>query len=166
MKFQPEILLLIVLIFFFLSGCAEKLIKNDGVLKTGFFKKESNTKDTTKNLEPNNIIGSDGQIYQQVPEGVSTRTIDERLQTASNGIGWDSTALLPKEESGFDNMSPIEFAKGENFLEPQAMIGSVVDSNRNANLQLRKDPYIPARTVSPFLQSTISPDVTRRTLGI
>ena len=164
MKFHPELILLIVLLFFFLSGCAEKLVKNNGSLNTGIFKKESKPNDT-KN-ESNTITGPDGELYQEVPEGISTRTIEERLDSTKNGIGWDSTALLPNDKSGFDTMSPIEFAKGENFLEPQAMIGSVVDSNRNANMQLRKDPYIPARTVSPFLQSTIGPDETRKTIGL
>lgn len=160
MKFHPEMILLIVLLFFFLSGCAERLIKNDGNLNLNIFKSKKDTK--KKENESQILSGPNGELYQEVPKGVSTRTIEDRMDSTKNGIGWDSTALLPKDESGFDTMSPIEFAKGENFLEPQKLMGSIVDSNRNANLQLRRDPYIPAKTVSPFLQSTMGPDENRK----
>jgi len=57
---------------------------------------------------------------------------------------------------------------GKNFLSAGALIGvnTVGQSNRNANWDIRAAPPNPQVVVSPWLQSTISPDLERRPLDI
>jgi hypothetical protein len=56
--------------------------------------------------------------------------------------------------------------QGKNFLSAGALIGinTVGQSLRNANLQIRAEPPNPQVQVSPWLQSTIEPDLSRRPL--
>jgi hypothetical protein len=56
----------------------------------------------------------------------------------------------------------------QNFLSSGYHVGinTVGSSLRNANMQLRSDPPCPQVTVSPWLQSTISPDLSRLPLEI
>lgn len=56
--------------------------------------------------------------------------------------------------------------QGKNFLSAGALVGvnTVGQSLRNANHQLRPDPPNPQMQVSPWLQSTIEPDLSRRPL--
>jgi hypothetical protein len=58
--------------------------------------------------------------------------------------------------------------KGKNFLSAGALIGvnTVGQSLRNANYQLRSEPPNPPVPVSVFQNSTIEPDVNRRSLEI
>lgn len=57
---------------------------------------------------------------------------------------------------------------GKNFLNAGALIGvnTVGQSNRNANWDIRAAPPNPQVEVSPWLQSTIGPDLGRRPLDI
>lgn len=54
--------------------------------------------------------------------------------------------------------------QGQNFLEADRFIGinAVGQTLRNANLQLRSEPPNPQVVVSPWLNTTIAPDVSRR----
>ena len=56
----------------------------------------------------------------------------------------------------------------KNYLNAGFHIGisTVGSSLRNANLQLRSEPPNPTKQISPFLQSTIAPDLNRRPLEI
>ena len=56
--------------------------------------------------------------------------------------------------------------QGKNFLSAGALIGinTIGQSLRNANLQLRAEPPCPQMKVSPWMQSTIEPDLGRRPL--
>jgi hypothetical protein len=56
--------------------------------------------------------------------------------------------------------------QGKNFLSAGALIGvnTIGQSLRNANLQLRAEPANPQAQVSPWLQSTIEPDLSRRSI--
>jgi hypothetical protein len=58
--------------------------------------------------------------------------------------------------------------KGKNFLSAGALIGvnTVGQSLRNANYQLRSEPPNPQVPVSVFNQTTIEPDINRRTMEI
>jgi len=55
---------------------------------------------------------------------------------------------------------------GKNFLSAGALIGinTIGQSLRNANLQLRAEPPCPQVSVSPWLNSTIEPDLIRKPL--
>ena len=60
-----------------------------------------------------------------------------------------------------DLTSKIKKLQSKNFLVGVDTQGS---SLRNANLQLRADPPNPQKHVSPWLNSTIEPDLTRKSL--
>lgn len=79
--------------------------------------------------------------------------------------------LLPKDpNSVWAQQNPMGTGslKGKNFLSAGALIGvnTVGQSMRNANYQLRSEPPNPQVPVSVFNQTTIEPDVNRRTLEI
>lgn len=79
--------------------------------------------------------------------------------------------LLPRDpNSVWAQQNPMGNGslKGKNFLSAGALIGinTVGQSLRNANWQIRSEPPNPQVPVSVFYQSTIEPDVNRRTLEI
>ena len=79
--------------------------------------------------------------------------------------------LLPRDpNSVWAQQNPMGTGslKGKNFLSAGALIGinTVGQSLRNANWQLRSEPPNPQVPVSVFYQTTIEPDVNRRTLEI
>ena len=79
--------------------------------------------------------------------------------------------LLPKDPNSIwaqQNPMGTGSLKGKNFLSAGALIGinTVGQSLRNANYQLRSEPPNPQVPVSVFYQTTIDPDVNRRTLEI
>ena len=79
--------------------------------------------------------------------------------------------LLPKDPNSIwaqQNPMGTGSLKGKNFLSAGALIGvnTVGQSMRNANYQLRSEPPNPQVPVSVFNQTTIEPDVNRRTLEI
>ena len=83
-----------------------------------------------------------------------------------------SDTVLPKSKEAveFEAQFPLGTGElsGKNFLAAGHNIGinTVSSSLRNANLQVRSDPYIEPRTVGPFLNSTITPDMNRKTFEI
>lgn len=80
--------------------------------------------------------------------------------------------LLPKGTLGADwaATNPVGMGdlKGQNFLQPGYHFGinTVGQTLRNANYDVRSDPPNPRTPVSPFLNSTIEPDLYRRQLEI
>lgn len=79
--------------------------------------------------------------------------------------------LLPKDSVSEWNASQpggIGNLCDKNFLVAGSLIGvdSVGQTLRNPNLQLRSEPIIVQQIVSPWLQSTIAPDLVRRPLEI
>jgi len=84
----------------------------------------------------------------------------------------DATELLPKsDDSKWVDSLPVQQnseLSGKQFLTAGHNIGinTVGQTLRNANLQLRSEPSNPQMKVSPWLQSTIDPDVQRRPLEI
>jgi hypothetical protein len=80
--------------------------------------------------------------------------------------------LLPKGGLGasWNATNPVGLGdlKGGNFLSSgyHAGINTVGTTLRNANLDVRSDPPNPRKPISPFLNSTIEPDLYRRALEI
>lgn len=79
--------------------------------------------------------------------------------------------LLPKDDSTLwaqVNPSGEGSLKDRNFLQSGYHIGinTVGQTLRNANMQLRSDPPNPQVKVSPWLQTTIEPDLGRKPLEI
>jgi len=90
------------------------------------------------------------------------------------GVGGDQLSaqdLLPQDKSStWASVNPEGQGtlEGKNFLQAGYHIGinTVGQTLRNANLQLRSEPPCPQVQVSPWLQSTIEPDVSRRPMEI
>ncbi len=90
------------------------------------------------------------------------------------GMGGDQLSaqdLLPQDKSStWASVNPEGQGtlEGKNFLQAGYHIGinTVGQTLRNANLQLRSEPPCPQVQVSPWLQSTIEPDVSRRPMEI
>ena len=83
---------------------------------------------------------------------------------------WVSSNLLPKNDNvvstdGFEFAPKVDM-QNMNFLNSQSVIGvdTQTSSLRNSNVQLRSEPPNPKTEVSPWLNSTIEPDLTRRPL--
>lgn len=80
--------------------------------------------------------------------------------------------LLPKDAANSEwaqvNPAGQGDVKNQNFLTAGHHIGinSVGSTLRNANMQLRSEPANPQMKVSPWLQTTIEPDLNRRPLEI
>lgn len=80
--------------------------------------------------------------------------------------------LLPKDavDSKWAQVNPAGQGdvKDQNFLSAGYHVGinTVGSSLRNANLQLRSEPIIPQAVISPFLNTTISPDLNRKAFEI
>ena len=81
--------------------------------------------------------------------------------------------LLPKlgnsrEEQQFAQLHPVGQGdvQGVNFLDASSLIGQSTSLKRNANHQLRSDPPIEMKNVSPWMMSTITPDTASRGLEI
>jgi len=80
--------------------------------------------------------------------------------------------LLPQSKSqqikDFNNANPTGegILKGVNYLDAGFHVGvnTVGQSLRNANLQLRSEPANPKVNVSPWMNSTINPDLERKPL--
>lgn len=83
-----------------------------------------------------------------------------------------SSDLLPKDatDSTWSQLNPSTGANIQDryLLDAAHHIGinSQSGSLRNANLQLRSDPMIETKPVSPWLNSTIPPDINKRPLDI
>ena len=83
----------------------------------------------------------------------------------------DPSELLPKDkDSAWAKNVPAGQGElsSQNFLNAGHHLGvnTVGQSLRNANRQLRSEPSNPQVKVSPWLQSTIEPDINRRGLDI
>ena len=82
----------------------------------------------------------------------------------------DPKELLPKQgQNKFSALQPnTNDLQGVNLLQAGYHIGvdTVGQSLRNANLQLRSEPANPQTAVSPWMNSTMEPDLERKPLEI
>ena len=97
------------------------------------------------------------------PLDQSSAKVDSSTASPSPSIGV-AADLLPHED--FSTYAP-QALQGQNFLSPQALIGTdtVSSSLKNANWDLRNTIPIPKKSVGPWQNSTIDPDVLRRPLN-
>jgi cytoskeletal protein RodZ len=96
---------------------------------------------------------------------------EERNTTSFPKDQLTAAELLPQDNSSLwaqVNPSGEGSLKDRNFLQSGYHIGinTVGQTLRNANLQLRSEPPCPQVQVSPFLQSTINPDLGRKPFEI
>jgi hypothetical protein len=119
---------------------------------------------------PNNFTGNDFAVAPSMESfSMCAQNMTNFPAGAVNGI---SASLLPNPNQGSQAESFQNTFNFTNALANQALlsasgrIGSDMSSGslRNANLDLRSAPPNPIRVVSPWMNSTIYPDLLRRPL--
>ena len=110
------------------------------------------------------------EVYSNVPAGSMTSTYG-LTPTAKPGAMYDPSELLPKDlNSQWAQLNPAGNAdfKNVNLLKAGYLIGidTIGSTLRNANLQERSEPPNPTTSVSPWLNTTIEPDLMRLPLEI
>ena len=120
-----------------------------------------NTENTGR-LDGEKVDSSMNTQQTRIMDGLNNNTCYPKAQLSAQ-------ELLPKDKaSDWANVNPGGAGSlcDKNFLQAGAMVGidTVGQTLRNANLQLRSEPQNPLVTVSPWLQSTIGPDLLRRPL--
>jgi hypothetical protein len=110
------------------------------------------------------------EVYANVPSGTQTTTYGLSPVPRANKQ-YDPAELLPKDiNSQWAQLNPSGSAdfKNVNLLKAGSLIGidTIGSTLRNANLQERSEPPNPTTSVSPWLNTTIEPDLMRLPLEI
>ena len=110
------------------------------------------------------------EVYSNVPNGSTTSTYGLAPMPRANQ-NYDPSELLPKDvNSQWAQLNPAGSAdfKNVNLLKAGSLIGidTIGSTLRNANLQERSEPPNPTTSVSPWLNTTIEPDLMRLPLEI
>jgi len=97
--------------------------------------------------------------------------VQNREIPQTNSANFNPSSLLPVDtNSDFGVSNPVGQGAGANLNMLSAGfhhgIDTVGNTLRNANLQIRSEPANPQVSVSPWLQSTIQPDLLRRHFDI
>jgi hypothetical protein len=113
---------------------------------------------------------SQNEVYANVPNGSTTSTYGLAPVPRANAA-YDPSELLPKDlNSQWAQLNPAGSAdfKNVNLLKAGYLIGidTVGSTLRNANLQERSEPPNPTSSVSPWMNTTIEPDLMRLPLEI
>ena len=132
---------------------------------------EMNKMQTSQNYPP--------ELKQDFGQGMQTQLSQSESENVKE---LRSASCFPKEMLSPEELKPQDEAtqwaqvnpsgsgslKGRNFLQAGHNIGinTVGQTLRNANLQLRSEPANPQLKVSPWLQTTIDPDVNRKPFEI
>jgi hypothetical protein len=110
------------------------------------------------------------EVYSNVPAGSTTSSYGLAPMPRANAQ-YDPSELLPKDiNSQWAQLNPAGSAdfKNVNLLKAGSLIGidTIGSTLRNANLQERSEPPNPTTSVSPWLNTTIEPDLMRLPLEI
>ena len=110
------------------------------------------------------------EVFAKVPAGSMTSTYGLTPTPPQRG-NYDPSELLPKDvNSQWAQLNPAGSAdfKNVNLLKAGYLIGidTIGSTLRNANLQERSEPPNPTTSVSPWLNTTIEPDLMRVPLEI
>jgi len=127
---------------------------------------------------------SDEEMLEEMESFQNNQNVNnmDHLSADSKMQGERSQSNFPKEQLGADDLLPKDDSslwaqvnpagegslKDRNFLQSGYHIGinTVGQTLRNANQQLRSEPPNPQVKVSPWLQTTIEPDLGRKPLEI
>jgi hypothetical protein len=117
----------------------------------------------------NQTVGGN-EVFANVPQGTTTSTYG-LAPVPRGGAQYDPSELLPKDvNSQWAQLNPAGSAdfKNVNLLKAGSLIGidTIGSTLRNANLQERSEPPNPTTSVSPWLNTTIEPDLMRLPLEI
>lgn len=153
----------IVLVYFLMNYSTEKNLIKDTM---GNHNSNSNVINHGM-VTPNDPLGKNDQ-YAGVNENDSQ---SQGLQQSCNSGVADPSELLPKDQNNeWARLNP----NGENDLKNINLlkagfhhgIDTVGTTLRNANLQIRSEPPNPVDKVSPWMNSTIEPDLMRTPLEL
>lgn len=138
---------------------------------------EVDSEDEEEEVNASEGEGDENVTFRNVPENQT-----EPQQNNNEESGRLPTECYPKDTLTPQDLLPqdsnstwaqtVPAGQGslgdQNFLNAGFHVGinTVGQSLRNANLQLRSEPANPQMKVSPWLQSTIDPDVNRKALEI
>jgi hypothetical protein len=121
------------------------------------------------------VDASESIQFVEQPQGLDTQSTGSQMnQLPSECYPKDvlsSVDLLPRDANSLwaqVNPSGQGSLADQNFLTAGFHIGinTVGQTLRNANRQLRSEPLNPQVKVSPWMQTTIEPDINRRPLEI
>ncbi len=180
--------IILIIIYFYSS---RRCVKNTGSLSPENSEKMRNKdEDEQENMENQKVVNNQQlqqqQQQEQQPQGVtSQQPVQNELnvrQGQTNQAVNKPAGCFPKEQLNPEELLPQDNAnvwaqanpsgegslKDRNFLQAGHHIGvnTVGQTLRNANMQLRSEPPNPQVKVSPWLQTTIEPDVNRKPLEI
>lgn len=160
-------------------------IYNNYMKKEGFESSDDQTddnepeKEVVENMEnqdndEQDMMGEQQRMMQNQPEMMSNPVERDMRNAQMMGTAGDQLTaqdLLPQDKSStWAQVNPEGQGSlaNQNFLQAGYHIGinTVGQNLRNANLQLRSEPPAPQVQVSPWMQSTIEPDVSRRPMEI
>ena len=162
----------VVLAFAIMQYSGRKTIFNDGF--DGSSKSPSNGPTSVASSAAPFIGGAEpvgqNEVFSNVPAGSQTSTYGLAPVARANG-NYDPSELLPKDtNSQWSQLNPAGSAdfKNVNLLKAGHLIGidTVGSTLRNANLQERSEPPNPTSAVSPWMNTTIEPDLMRLPLEI
>ena len=117
---------------------------------------------TPPNLSKNTLGSPVGQVGGDA--------IETRPQCGQSSQQFIATNMLPKEDPkmrDWGEFAPKGALQGQDMLlEPEQCIGQDTVSNhlRNASYDLRAEPPNPLKSVSPWINTTMGPDLMRRPL--
>jgi hypothetical protein len=106
------------------------------------------------------------------PSTMQQSTLPSNLSPVKNSSVENPIDLLPKDNnSQWTALNPVTTG-GSNIMPDLLQAGhhigldTIGQTLKNANLQLRSDPYITKTEIGPWMQSTIEPDLGRVPLEI
>ncbi len=158
----------------------------DASCKDGYCVKEDGSYETMAAASAEGFRGSRSGFTGSGPVGYSADTASNLRPVNEigdpNGAGYPGGNCYPKAQlnpsellpsdphSGWAQLNPQGAGDlaGKNLIDPSYFLGvnTVGQSLRNANQQLRSDPPIPSGPSFGILQSTIQPDVYRKSFEI
>lgn len=132
---------------------------------------EAEEKMTKKEKFQNETESADEEQEEEETTETSEEGFQNQMQQQPSGNQLTAGDLLPNDNSSqWAQVYPQGEGslKDRNFLQAGYHIGinTVGQTLRNANLQLRSEPPAPQVKVSPWLQSTIEPDLGRKPFEI
>jgi hypothetical protein len=133
---------------------------------------------TKEKFEANSelLTATNPEVTASEHQNETFKPVDYQTQSMNNDCfpkdKLTSEDLLPKDASNTLFAAVVPSGQGgvadQNYLTSGYQIGinTQGSSLKNANLQIRSEPINSQQQVSPWLQSTITPDLTRRPLEI
>jgi hypothetical protein len=171
------VVMCLLVLFYFVNENNKSLTK----------KMEMMENQVTEKFQDDSLVGrEDFEVKPSDPVNETPKVIDQNVYDSKNSFSLNDNQF-PNDCFPKDQLNPAELlpadanslwaqvapnGQGElgdqNFLDAGFHVGinTVGSSMRNANLQLRSEPPNPQVAVSPWLQSTIQPDLMRRGLEI